>query len=108
MGLIIKPTESKELLIQGSDISLTEAYGRIDFKAYEDGRTIQIRIGTFASKANFKENKGMLYTNVYLGPFQLEILETEKQTIDIAHTYSKNILEDQGFEVEYDFIFETE
>ena len=108
MGLIIKPTESKDLLIQGSDIILTEAYVRIDFKAYEDGRTIQIRLGTYASKTNFEENRGMLFTNALLGPFQLEILETEKQTIDTAHIYAKSLLEDQGFEVEYDFIFEIE
>jgi hypothetical protein len=35
-------------------------------------------------------------------------LESEKQTIDVAHMYAKFFLEEQGFEVEYDFIFENE
>lgn len=99
MGLVIKPTEGKTIKIKGTDIEVPEVYGRIEFAARKDGKTIEVAISTYASKLAFEDNASVLSTDVQQGNFTVEISASESQNIDVALEYAKVALEQQGYDV---------
>jgi len=102
MGLIINATEENSIKIVGTDITLKSVYGRIEFAGRADGKTLEIAVSTYASKAAFESNASVLSTNVQQGSFTVEILPTELQSIDTAHEYGKQAFEQLGYIVEID------
>ena len=51
MAIIIRATEEKKITISGTDIELTQVYGRIRFLGDFPGTTIEGEVATFANKA---------------------------------------------------------
>jgi hypothetical protein len=99
MGLIIKSTEDKKIVIKGTDIEMPEVYGRIEFAGRADGKTLEVAIGTYASKVAFKEKASQISTDVPQGSFSVELKEGEEQSIESALAYGKAAMEQQGYEV---------
>ena len=98
MGLIIKG----QITIQGTEIELPEVYGRLEFAGRADGKTLEIAVGTYASKEAFISGASILSTTVQQGTFNAEILPTELQSIDTAHEYGKQAFEQLGYTVKID------
>lgn len=98
MGLII----SGKITITGTEIVVPNVYGRIEFAGRADGKTLEIAVATYASKAAFNSGASILSTNVQQGTFNAEILPTELQSIDTAHEYAKQAFEQLGYTVEID------
>ncbi len=95
MGLIIK----NKITIIGTQIELPEVYGRIEFAARTDGKTLEISLNTYASKEAFKSGASIISTSVPMGNFSVEISPNENQSTETAHNYTKAVLEQLGFEV---------
>lgn len=95
MGLIIK----NNITITGTTIELPEVYGRLEFAGRVDGNTIEVSLTTYASKEAYKSGVNVISTSVPMGNFNTQILESEIQSIETAHLYTKALLENQGFEV---------
>ena len=95
MGLIIK----NNITITGTSIELPEVYGRLEFAGRADGKTIEVSLVTYASKEAYKSGANVISTSVPNGNFSTQILESEIQSIETAHSYAKSVLEGRGFEV---------
>jgi hypothetical protein len=108
MGLIIKSTENQPIVIKGTNIEVPNVYGRLEFAGRADGKTLEIAIMTYASKEAFKESASQLSTNVPQGSFAVELQEGESQSVETSHIYSKQVLEQQGYDVEIDLVTEVE
>ena len=98
MGLII----SGKITITGTEIEVPSVYGRIEFAGRADGKTLEVAVATYASKAAFESGASILSTTVQQGTFNAEILPTELQSIDTAHEYGKQAFEQLGYTVEID------
>ena len=99
MGLLVKSTETTKIIITGTSIELPEIYGRIEFAGRADGKTLEVALATYASKEAYKSGASVLTTNVPMGSFTTELQEGEVQSVETSNTYSKLVLEQQGFEV---------
>ena len=95
MGLTIK----NNITITGTSIELPEVYGRLEFAGRADGKTIEVSLVTYASKEAYKSGANMISTSVPTGNFNVQILESEVQSVETAHSYTKSLLENRGFEV---------
>jgi hypothetical protein len=98
MGLIIEG----KIKIVGTEITLESVYGRIEFAGRADGKTLEVAVATYASKAAFESGASILSTDVQQGTFNAEILPTELQSIDTAHEYGKKAFEQLGYTVVID------
>ena len=98
MGLIIK----KNITITGTSIEIPEVYGRIEYACRADGKRLDVNLSTYASKDAFKTGASIISTSVPMGNFSVELLENEIQSGETAHEYTKQALEQQGFEVNID------
>lgn len=96
MGLIVTSTESKAILIKGTDVTLPSVYVRLETASRADGVTLEINISTYASKLAFNEG-GRVLTDVPQGNIKVQILDTEKQSVETAHSYAKIAFEDLGY-----------
>lgn len=101
MALIIKATEEKKINIAGTELELSEVYGRIEFVGRADGKTIEIATATYTSKATFEQGKPV-FTDVPGGNINVNIQADEQQSIDVAHKYAKLAYEQAGYEVVID------
>lgn len=101
MGLIVKPTKEKKITISGTEIELPEIYGRLTFAGHADGKTLEIGISFFASKSAFEQN-APIHTSLPAGNLTVQILPTEKQSVETAHAYMQNAVKDMGYIVEID------
>tara|TARA_R110000868_G_scaffold224380_1_gene476354 strand:- start:494 stop:805 length:312 start_codon:yes stop_codon:yes gene_type:complete len=99
MGLIINSTNEKTITITGTDIALPLVYGRIEFAARANGITLEIAIGTYASKAAYESGAGQMFTDVPQGNLNVELQPGEIQGLDTAHTYAKAAFEQMGYDV---------
>ena len=99
MGLQINSTKDKTILITGTEISLPSVYGRLEFAARANGITLEIAIGTYASKAAYESGAGQMFTDVPQGNITVELQPGEIQGLDTAHTYAKSAFEQMGYEV---------
>lgn len=99
MGLLVKSTETTKIIITGTSIELPEIYGRIEFAGRADGKTLEVALSTYASKEAYKSGANVISTSVPMGNFNTQILESEIQSVETAHLYTKALLENQGFEV---------
>lgn len=101
MAIIIKPTEEKKIFISGTTLELPEVYGRIEFAARADGKTLEINVGTFVNKAEF-EAGNRVAVNIPSGNIMATLEEAEEQSIETAHKYAKLAYEQAGYEVTID------
>ena len=99
MGLLIESTKEKHILITGTEISLPSVYGRIEFAARANGTTLEIAIGTYASKIAYESGAGQMFTDVPQGNLTVELRVGEIQGLDTAHKYSKSAFEEMGYDV---------
>lgn len=99
MGLIIKATEEKEILISGTDLTLEQVYGRIEFVGRSNGKTLEIATVTYVSKETFDENKPV-FTDIQTGTFNANLEDGEVQSIETALKYAKMGYEQLGYIVE--------
>lgn len=98
MAVLIKSTDDKKinLVIEKSSIDLV--YARINFKAYPDGRTIEIGLDVYLNKEKFIEGSTIL-TDIPDHNFFVKIETTsESQSLDYAHVYTIQYFEDMGYE----------
>lgn len=96
MGLIVTSTESKAILIKGTDVTLPSVYVRLETASRADGVTLEINMSTYVSKLAFYES-GRVLTDIPQRNIEVQILDTEKQSIDTAHSYAKIAFEDLGY-----------
>jgi hypothetical protein len=106
MAILIKQKEEKKIFISGTDLELTEVYGRIEFAARADGKTLEINVGTFVNKAEFKKGNRVA-TNITSGNIMTTLEEGELQSVETAHKYAKLAYEQAGYDVIIDIQSET-
>jgi hypothetical protein len=99
MGLQINSTKEKTILITGTEISLPSVYGRLEFAARANGTTLEIAVGTYASKAAFESGSGQIFTDVPQGNLTVELQPGEVQGIETALIYGKAAFEQMGYNV---------
>jgi hypothetical protein len=99
MGLLIESTKEKSITITGTDISLPLVYGRIEFAARANGKTLEIAIGTYASREAFESGAGQMFTDVPQGNITVELQTGEIQGLDTAHEYAQSAFEQMGYNV---------
>lgn len=99
MGLLIESTKEKTITITGTDIALPLVYGRLEFAARADGKTLEIAVGTYASRAAFETGAGQMFTDVPQGNLTVELQTGEIQGLDTAHTYAQAAFEEMGYNV---------
>jgi hypothetical protein len=99
MGLIIISTETKKILITGTQIELPNLYGRVEFAARADGKTLEIALSTFASLEAFENNASVITTNVPMGNLTVKIEPTQSQDLTTSLLYMKAVLEQDGYAV---------
>lgn len=104
MGLIIKSTKTKKIVIEGTDIEVPTIYGRVEFAARLDGKKLEVALSTFASVKAFENNASMLSTNVPMGNLNVELSTGQVQDLSTSLSYMKAALEQEGFEVEIENI----
>lgn len=99
MALIIKATAEKEIKISGTDLTLEQVYGRIEFVGRSNGKTLEIATVTYVSKETFDENKPV-FTDIQTGTFNANLEDGEVQSIETALKYAKMGYEQLGYIVE--------
>lgn len=98
MSITIKSTEEKSILISGTEIPLTEVYGRLEFVGRASGLTLEIATSTFVNKTTYEEGK-LLFTDIPAGNINATLEKDEEQSLDTAHKYAKLAYEQLGYEV---------
>jgi hypothetical protein len=91
--------EGTSIFIKGTEIELENVYVRIEFKASLNGQTLTIYPSVFLNEFEYSEGNE-LATNVNTNAFEVNILETEIQSIDTALAYSIEKFIDYGFNAE--------
>ncbi|RPJ56874.1 MAG: hypothetical protein EHM12_09815 [Dehalococcoidia bacterium] len=99
MGLIIESTENKKILITGTDIELQTLYGRVEFAARANGKTLEIALSTFASLEAFEAKASVITTSVPMGNLNVELEAGQAQDLDNSLMYMKAALEQEGYSV---------
>jgi len=100
MGLIIKTTKEKKIVITGTYIELPTIYGRVEFAGRSDGKTLEISLSTYASLEAFENNASVITTSVPMGNVKIELAAGQSQDLDTSLNYMKAVLEQEGYEVE--------
>jgi hypothetical protein len=98
MSITIKATQEKSILISGTEIPLTEVYGRLEFVGRANGLTLEIATGTYVSKTTYEEGK-LLFTDIPSGNINVNLEIDEEQSLETAHKYAKIAYEQLGYEV---------
>ena len=98
MSITIKSTEEKSILISGTEIPLTEVYGRLEFVGRASGLTLEIATSTFVNKTTYEEGK-LLFTDIPAGNINATLEKDEEQSLDTEHKYAKLAYEQLGYEV---------
>jgi hypothetical protein len=101
MAILIKETEEKQIKLSGTDITIPEIYGRVEFVGRANGTTLEIGIVTYVSEQTFEENK-VVFTDVESRSLMVNLEPNETQSLEIAHKYAKIAYEQQGYEVVID------
>jgi hypothetical protein len=98
MSITIKSTEQKTIMISGTEISLNEVYGRLEFVGRANGTTLEIATSTFVSRNTYEEGKP-LFTDIPSGNINASLEIDEEQSLETAHKYAKIAYEQLGYEV---------
>jgi urease beta subunit len=98
MSITIKATETKDILIAGTEYKLSEVYARLEFAARANGTTLEIATATYVSKETYQEGM-LLYTDITTGNIVATLKEGEIQSLETAEKYAKLGFEQLGYEV---------
>lgn len=99
MAILIKSNEEKSIIILGTELKLDSIYARLEFAARADGKTLEIAVMTYASRATFESNQP-IFTDVQQGSFTVEILPTELQDLNAANKYASLAYQQMGYTTE--------
>jgi len=98
MGILINATQDKSITISGTDTTINSVYGRLNFKAYPDGKTLEIGCDIYLNKEKYPEGV-TVFCDVPNGNFFAVLDEvTETQSLDYAHTYAIQHFENLGYQ----------
>ena len=100
MGLLVNATAEKKILIQGTDIELTNVYVRVEYSARANGVTLEIAAATYTSHEVYKAGGAILLTDVPQSNIVIELAEGQMQDLSSAELYSKANYEELGYVVE--------
>ena len=81
---------------QNTDVDV-DSYVRVEFFAFKNGQTMNIRLYSYKSKEGFDLGKEIV-TDIP-SALVVNILAEEKQDLLTAHNYAKTELEAKGFNV---------
>jgi predicted ATPase len=98
MSILIKATETKDILIAGTEFKLSEVYGRLEFAARANGTTLEISVATYVNGETYTQGM-LLYTDIPAGNINATLEPTEIQSLEMAHKYAKLAYENLGYEV---------
>lgn len=98
MGLIIQSTETKKILIDGTEIEVPQVYGRVQFAAMQNGVTMEAQCAIYVNKTAMTQNK-YLHTNIGMPVVKIELGAGEMQSTETALNYMAGYLTSQGYEV---------
>ena len=99
MGLLIESTETKKVLIDGTEIEVPQVYGRVEFHAMKDGVSMEAQCTIYANKGAMAQNK-YLFTNIGMPTIKIELGSGETQGLGMALSYMAGYLTSQGYDVE--------
>ena len=98
MGLLINATQNRPIAITGTGLTMSSVYGRLNFKAYPDGLTMEIGLDIYLSKVKYPEGI-TVFTDIPDGNFFVQIdTVLESQSIEHAHTYAIQYFENLGYQ----------
>ena len=98
MGLLINATQNRPITITGTGLTMSSAYGRLNFKAYPDGQTMEIGLDVYLSKEKYTEGI-TIFTDIPNGNFFVQIdTVLESQSIEQAHSYAIQHFENLGYQ----------
>jgi len=97
MGLIVKSTQDKKILISGTTIEIPEIYCRVEFAGRMDGITLEVAASFYASKQTFELHQ-LIYTDIALSTFSVQLQPSEQQTVDTALYYTQQVLTQMGYD----------
>jgi hypothetical protein len=100
MGLLISQAGSIGFPVQGTDISLSEIYARVEFVCKSDGITIVVAMSVYSNKSIFNAGLQPLMTDIPYRNCIIQIGEGETQSLDTVLNYLSNMLLNDGFLVE--------
>lgn len=103
MGLFVKSTEEKKVLVKGTPIELDSVYLRVEFASRVDGRTMEIANYCYYDKQGFKDQT-IVPTDLPAGSLTVEIAKDMEQTPETALAYMAEALKQQGYDVEIEKI----
>jgi hypothetical protein len=104
MALTIKTTETKEIHVQGTEITLDEVYVRLEFGCRQDGINIEVSFYSYLNKLSY-QNNNYLPTDIPLNNFNFQIdPENEIQGLEIVHEKCKEHFENLGYECVIDLL----
>lgn len=99
MAILIKSNKGKSITILGTELNIDSVYGRIEFAARANGKTLDIAVTTYASIETFKSSQP-IFTDVQQLTFTVDILPTELQDINTANKYASLAYEQIGYTTE--------
>ena len=99
MAILIKSNKEKSIIISGTELKLDSIYGRLEFAARADGKTLEIAVATYANQLTFQGNQP-IFTDVQQGSFTVEILPNELQDLNTANKYASLAFEQMGYTTE--------
>lgn len=98
MGILINATAEKQITLTGTQITVNSVYARLNFKAYPDGRTLEIATDIYLSKEVYPQGIST-FCDVPNGSFFVEIdVVSETQSLAFAHTYAVQHFEAMGYQ----------
>ena len=102
MALLLSSTPQRKILIQGTDLEISQVYLRLFFTARIDGIALDINATTYASKNAFLE--GAPVSVDIVSPQVTKNIDpaTQQQGLDSAHTLLKAHFEENGYTVAID------
>jgi hypothetical protein len=99
MALIITPTETQKIYVQGTQIELSQVYNRIEFGCRTNGITMEIAFYTYADHASYALGS-YLPTSISTANLTVNINPaTQTQSVAAAHELAKSWYEEQGYMV---------
>jgi hypothetical protein len=98
MGVLISSTENLPIISYETQTNLDSVYGRISYKAYPDGITMEISISIYLSRDKFLVDE-KVSTSVHDGNFFVEIDPlTQTQSLSEALNYTISHFQVLGYQ----------
>ena len=100
MGLFVKKTEEKKLVLSGTEIELDEIYGRVRFLASPDGKGIEFETMYWYNKSKFVSGAQPIQVDVQFKAQRVILPEGQKQDLETVLSHAKSYVEQLGYDCE--------